>query len=212
MDRLNQPQFNSEEQSPEQPELEEISQAELISEVSRLKGELKLAHEVINRLENERFQDSMTGLLNRNFLEYYLTNNFDAEKDRDRIALVYGDINNFKNINDTYGHDFGDQCIITVADFLKEKFREEDIVIHPHGDEFVIICRNRDGIDHDELKARLNEIMDLPISEDVSLNIALGLAVFDSQERGGKIDTNLEDTKVRADQDMRHVKEKMKKI
>lgn len=218
MEKLNRPESSNKSSDIESRGSDESSQevAELVSEIFRLRfelqrtqSELESAQETIKRLTESSFQDQLTGLLNKNFFDNYAAENFNAEKDREKIALVYGDINHFKHINDTYGHDFGDECIKSTADFLKKNFREEDIVIRLHGDEFIVICRDRQGVGYEGLQARLESMMGSSIDENTRFNIALGLAVFDNTERDGKIDTNLSDTQMRAEQEMYRVKKEM---
>ena len=70
--------------------------------------------------------DALTGLLNR----HELTNNFkklveNHKKTNEAFAIVILDLDKFKPINDTYGHDFGDQVLIKVAEFLKTIFKKQ---------------------------------------------------------------------------------------
>ena len=184
---------------------------ELEKEVARLRMELKLGQEAIKKLTESNFQDHLTGLLNINFYEQYKVEKFDAKKDRNKIALVYGDLNNLKHVNDTYGHKEGDRLIVEAAEFLKEQFRNEDVVIRLYGDEFIVICRDRkDGISYEKLKDRLDIILDSEITSNSGLSIALGMAVFDDQEHNGVVDNNLNDTEIRAEQEMYRVKAAMK--
>ncbi len=185
--------------------------AELANEVARLRRELKLGKEAIKQLTESNFQDHLTGLLNMNFYEHYKAENFDAKKDRDKIALVYGDINGLKQVNDTFGHKEGDKLIIEAAEFLKDQFRNEDVIIRLYGDEFIVICRDRkDGISCEKLKARLDIVLNSEKDSGSRLELALGMAVFDGQEHDGKIDADLNDTEIRAEQEMYRVKSEMK--
>ena len=86
--------------------------------------------------------DPMTGLLNK-ATATQLIENYLAEMDSDSgAALVFIDIDNFKQVNDTYGHLVGDKWIITVARLLQGLCRQQDIVCRFGGDEFVMMLKD----------------------------------------------------------------------
>jgi diguanylate cyclase (GGDEF)-like protein/PAS domain S-box-containing protein len=116
------------------------------------------------RLEDElraaAVQDPLTGLANRRALVERLT---EAQLRRDReggrIGLVYLDLDRFKAVNDTHGHDVGDQVLRAAAERLVSATRELDTVCRMGGDEFVILCAPIDGdADLAELVARLRSM------------------------------------------------------
>lgn len=97
------------------------------------------------RAERGHFQqlaakDPMTGLLNRRGLESYL----DGAPRDNFMALAVFDIDDFKAINDTYGHDVGDQAIIYVADKVSRGIRNSDAAARIGGEEFVIFMASSD--------------------------------------------------------------------
>lgn len=100
----------------------------------------KRAEEKIERLA---FYDSLTGLPNRRLLIDRLQHAL-AFSDRDRIpgALLFIDLDNFKDLNDTQGHDMGDQLLKQVAIRVGECVREADTVARLGGDEFVVMLEN----------------------------------------------------------------------
>ena len=85
-------------------------------------------------LDTKAKRDPLTGLYNRSVLESYTFTSDDI--------IMFIDINDFKPINDIYGHDKGDEILKLVADTLKEYSREEDFTIRYGGDEFIVIFRN----------------------------------------------------------------------
>ncbi|MBS7527814.1 diguanylate cyclase [Fusibacter paucivorans] len=87
---------------------------------------------------NSAMTDSLTGLWNQR----YITRMFNDYMTNDTFVLM--DIDNFKQINDTYGHLAGDYVLITLAEIIKEHFRKTDIVCRYGGDEFIIIMKNCD--------------------------------------------------------------------
>jgi len=106
---------------------------------------------------NESERDKLTGLFNRRTFEKKLSkllksqqyNNqlYDAanmqdrrQYDRDATAwLIITDIDNFKRVNDTYGHVFGDEVILTISQIMKSCFRHSDLLFRVGGEEFVIL-------------------------------------------------------------------------
>ncbi len=95
------------------------------------------AHEQLRFLA---FHDPLTGLLNRGVMERVLEREFQrAKRYQDDISLVFLDLDDFKSINDTYGHDNGDNALIHTANCLNCLKRDSDIVARFAGDEFVVI-------------------------------------------------------------------------
>jgi diguanylate cyclase (GGDEF)-like protein len=92
------------------------------------------------RLEQESIRDGLTGLFNRRFMEISLERELHlASRSRNELSLLILDLDHFKNVNDTFGHDAGDQVLREVAEILRESVRAEDIVCRYGGEEFLII-------------------------------------------------------------------------
>jgi diguanylate cyclase (GGDEF)-like protein/PAS domain S-box-containing protein len=91
-------------------------------------------------LEQEAKHDALTGLLNRRALDALLPI-AQARADRSQmlLALMFLDLDGFKAINDTYGHDAGDELLCTVSARLKASIRRTDSLIRLAGDEFIVI-------------------------------------------------------------------------
>jgi len=89
------------------------------------------------------YHDPLTGLYNRvNFEEYLSHALFVAKRNETMLAILFIDLDRFKVINDTLGHDIGDEVLITVAGRLKKALRESDFISRWGGDEFVVIVEN----------------------------------------------------------------------
>ena len=110
--------------------------------------ELQIANERIKKLA---YQDSLTELYNRNHLEEKINKIIskcirdDGDKrsrQNDEFAILYIDLNNFKEINDNYGHNTGDMVLAAVSQHLRTSVREQDEVYRFGGDEFVILLQN----------------------------------------------------------------------
>jgi diguanylate cyclase (GGDEF)-like protein/PAS domain S-box-containing protein len=110
-------------------------------------SERKEAEEEIQRLA---FYDPLTELPNRRLLMDRLRRSIAAAKRRrGHGALLFIDLDNFKTLNDTFGHDFGDELLVAVAGRLAKCVRAEDTVARLGGDEFVIMLEDLGGDDRD---------------------------------------------------------------
>lgn len=131
--------------------------------------------------------DPLTGLPNRRVLEQRLAEALDqARQTNTRVALVFVDLNGFKNINDQYGHAAGDRVLITTANRLKRILRSTDTVARIGGDEFVVILQGLAlGLDLQDEARRICQKMFVELSPPVSIGndqrhigTSLGVAVF----------------------------------
>jgi diguanylate cyclase (GGDEF)-like protein/PAS domain S-box-containing protein len=141
--------------------------------------------DITDRLENEhRLQemaltDSLTGLANRRaFLEQLDQAHARATRYGTRLAVLYGDVDHFKAINDTYGHAAGDAVLRQVSGRLRSHFRAEDTVGRLGGDEFAIICEK--FTPHSEaLVERLRAVLAEPYTfrnQPIMATVSVGLA------------------------------------
>lgn len=87
--------------------------------------------------------DPLTGLLNRRSMEFHLNKVMDvAKKTGAQFSLIMADIDDFKKVNDTYGHDVGDQVLIHVATIMKQQLRGNDYVCRWGGEEMLLLISN----------------------------------------------------------------------
>lgn len=121
----------------------------------RLWGEVRATNA---KLQELAYHDPLTGAANRLLLK----KRFDLLKDRQvhSIGLLFMDMNGFKGINDTYGHDVGDLLLETVASKVSGVLRETDLLCRIGGDEFVILLSNVDELILVSLSARINQALD----------------------------------------------------
>jgi diguanylate cyclase (GGDEF)-like protein len=106
-------------------------------------GEIKLAH--AERVEYLAYHDGLTGLPNRSLFSKLLGQSINEAQRYDRqLAVAFLDLDRFKQINDTLGHDAGDQLLREVANRLKGCVRGSDSVARLGGDEFVALLLNLD--------------------------------------------------------------------
>ncbi|MFR1207217.1 MAG: GGDEF domain-containing protein [Bifidobacterium catenulatum] len=90
----------------------------------------------------EAEHDGMTGLLNKEAGWKHMRKYFDRMDSHDEAMLMFVDIDDFKTINDTYGHTVGDFWIREVASQLRHIYRQDDIICRYGGDEFMVLIRN----------------------------------------------------------------------
>lgn len=109
--------------------------------------------------------DALTGLTNRSlFYDRLETALRSADRNEGRLALLYLDLNDFKKINDTRGHETGDQLLIETARRLEDCTRETDTVARMGGDEFTVLLTDVHGHHSVETAvAKIRELMALPM-------------------------------------------------
>jgi diguanylate cyclase (GGDEF)-like protein len=102
-------------------------------------SELKLINIELERLSST---DNLTTLFNRRMFDIILDSEFSfSVRYKEYLSLVMLDVDNFKGINDKYGHACGDKVLIDIANILKENIRASDVAFRIGGEEFTIICR-----------------------------------------------------------------------
>lgn len=117
--------------------------------VNQLECSLDAATFRNNQLNRISMYDELTGIYNRRgFFEFANRVFMAPENEGKRAVLIFGDLDNLKKINDTFGHENGDYAIICAANFIKTGLRNTDIVGRIGGDEFAAfaICENEDII------------------------------------------------------------------
>ena len=114
-------------------------------EIFRDNSEKLASLSLIEELEEKAFQDPLTNLPNRRYLDRFLLARLDESSRYDwKFGLIFLDIDHFKSVNDTYGHDVGDEALKVLARTLTLCSRSFDIVGRWGGEEFVIAVVNVD--------------------------------------------------------------------
>ena len=117
---------------------------------------------LLNETQRKLYEDELTGVYNRRYLNEFLFLQHKNSKIPEKLTIIFMDLQNFKLINDTYGHLIGDKLLKNIAQTLAANVRTQDSVIRFGGDEFIIILTNctEDHIQYkiDKLKARLYAI------------------------------------------------------
>jgi diguanylate cyclase (GGDEF)-like protein len=112
----------------------------IIEKVRRLEKENSRLHELAKAVARDANEDALTGLSNRRHFELELKTWIENLKTQGtEFAVLYIDLDRFKFVNDTLGHDAGDRLLVSVAKMLRELTCETDLVARLGGDEFVIL-------------------------------------------------------------------------
>ncbi|NWA28383.1 PAS domain S-box protein [Pseudomonas gingeri] len=136
------------------------------------------------RREKEALTDTLTGLPNRRSLLEYLPNAMArARRIGVPLAVLFLDLDGFKAVNDTFGHEIGDLLLQVVADRLKACLRETDAVFRLAGDEFTAVVEGQFGgsQDAEQLAQKLIQLINAPVSigvASVQVGVSIGIALF----------------------------------
>jgi len=139
-----------------------------------------------NELKEQAIHDPLTGLHNRYYLNQVLALEVKRSKRYNHcMAFLMIDVNRFKEINDRYGHQVGDEVLKEVASLLREVVRESDIVVRYGGDEFLVVLLETDG-ESDFVKRRIAEKIALRNKKngwpDFPVTLSIGSAYWDPQD------------------------------
>ena len=88
---------------------------------------------------SKAYTDTLTGAYNREYFNANIEKIINSQMNNSQLGIMFCDIDFFKNVNDTYGHDIGDQVLKQIVELMKKMIRSNDIVIRWGGEEFVIL-------------------------------------------------------------------------
>ncbi|MCL4431763.1 MAG: EAL domain-containing protein [Epsilonproteobacteria bacterium] len=166
----------------------EITKVPMLDESGSLIGVLGIAHDITARKSNEAHIqnlahfDQLTGLPNRILLNdrvTYLLNM--AQRKNESLAVMFLDLDHFKNINDTLGHSIGDQVLIEVANRIKEALRDQDSVARLGGDEFIMLFPNTDSNAAMYIATKLIEVISkasMIENNELTITPSIGIAIY----------------------------------
>ena len=176
---------------------------ELLARVNR---ELKM-QELIRDLRESRAKlkrmaitDPMTRLYNRRYFTEISSNLFKVcRRDHKNLSVIMLDIDKFKRVNDTHGHQVGDSVIILLADILTAQKRKSDIACRYGGEEFVLLLPDAGLAGSEKLAGKIRttveeNILNLPTGETLRFTVSLGIAQVDMND-----EQNIEAALSRAD-------------
>jgi diguanylate cyclase (GGDEF)-like protein/PAS domain S-box-containing protein len=131
-------------------------------------------------LEHHALHDALTGLANRAYLMERLHQALElVERRRHEVAVLFCDLDEFKDINDTFGHDIGDEVLIVVADRISSVLRASDTAARLGGDEFVVLCEDIDDrVEAFQVVERIRRAVAEPVFYgDLRLHVTMSIGV-----------------------------------
>lgn len=180
----------------------------LMGEVEAARNETEEYAESLEELVAQRTReleqltrtDSLTDVFNKRAFDEHLRRELAAaQRNRHPLALVYVDINEFKRLNDTFGHQAGDDVLVDVAARLASAVRENDIVCRVGGDEFCVIMP---GVDKGDAQTAAHRFLELLVQhDDKQIGVSVGVA-----DTGPAIFCSGDDLVRQADQNMYRAK------
>ena len=111
-----------------------VQVAMLFKEEKKKNEQLEKNVDVVRKESNV---DTLTGLYNRKMMEEFILTQLQSIQ---AFSVIMMDIDNFKRVNDTYGHAFGDEVLKGLSSVLKEVIRKEDVAFRYGGEEFIVVC------------------------------------------------------------------------
>lgn len=134
-------------------------------------------------LAKEALKDSLTGLANRRAVEKHVENLLTTGSRTVAQSLFFIDLDGFKKINDTFGHDAGDFALVEIAKRLRKVPRANDMVARISGDEFIVVAECANGSFSatklaQKLLASVTKPIVLPSGDTVQVGASIGIALF----------------------------------
>ena len=140
------------------------------------------------QLRNMAVTDGLTNIFNKRYFMDVVRREFEYSRRRkDRLSLIFFDLDHFKLLNDTYGHEAGDFVLSELASMINVNAREYDLFARYGGEEFVILLR---GIELEEvvsLAERIRKMVETNVfhfgGEEITITLSMGVAVFEGDDK-----------------------------
>ncbi len=171
------------EESDERHQRMEQAMENLAGKVTRIESESEKLRSSLEQQRNKAMRDTLTGVNNRLAYEEFLEHEYSRwKRNHHALTLIVWDIDNFKMVNDRFGHQAGDKALRLVAQILKRRLRDSDYLARYGGEEFVSLLPDSNIQDALKLAEKLREIIASSEfhyhDERVNLTISCGLAQF----------------------------------
>ena len=125
------------------------------------------------KLKELAMYDSLTGLPNRH---YFMKKLSEALQDKESVALMFIDLDGFKRVNDTFGHEAGDHLLKEVAAQLNRFVKDSTFASRLGGDEFIVIVEEMDKKELMKLAADILRVLQLKV-DDLAISASIGIAI-----------------------------------
>lgn len=148
----------------------------------RSKAEARLLKKQ-QHLDHLAHHDQLTGLPNRHFLAAHLPGAIEAARSKGAsLAVLFLDLDRFKDVNDSWGHETGDKLLRTVAERIQGAVREADLVVRMGGDEFIVVLKDvRELREVNETAARIAQALATPVliaSRPLIATASIGVSLY----------------------------------
>jgi len=165
----------------------EKSNAEYIKAKEKTEKLNKLLYAEKQKLKKLSITDYLTGAFNKRFITSCLSEEIEAaHKKQEKLTVAMIDIDDFKNINDTYGHLYGDYVLKRIVSTIKSNLRQKDIVGRYGGDEFLIILRDTSKEEGYAMMERIRQkILEIEWEIDLVVTISGGVIEVGNEELTG---------------------------
>ncbi|MBU0621400.1 MAG: GGDEF domain-containing protein [Gammaproteobacteria bacterium] len=156
----------------------------LLDRSERIEGELRASNQLLEQLKAELEQlvvvDPLTGVFNRRKFHEYLGMSITAAmRHKQPFVLLMLDIDNFKRINDRYGHQLGDAVLRTVCELIGSSVREADLLFRVGGEEFCLVATSMDLAQARTLGEKIRQVIESHRFPKVGeVTISIGIASF----------------------------------
>jgi len=159
-----------------------------LRQAAKRQNELEAVNDLLNlkqhRLEKIINRDPLTGVLNRAGMNDILARNANQHQLL-TLSLMFLDIDHFKQVNDRYGHNMGDEVLVFFARLLEQNIRELDILARWGGEEFILVCPNTDIVSAATLAEKLRSAVEKASGPSgISITVSIGVSEMrkESQE------------------------------
>lgn len=151
-----------------------------LSVSTRRQQELEALNQLLNvksiKLEEQLTRDTLTGVFNREGIAHIFESHMHNQRGG-KLSMIFMDIDHFKQVNDTHGHNIGDQVLIEFAQVINKSTRGSDVLARWGGEEFVLICPNTDLMKAAHLAEKLRvNIQEHTWPELIPLTTSFGVA------------------------------------
>ena len=139
---------------------------------------------LMEQLRDTSLRDGMTGLYNRRFLEEFIDKVMSqAKREGETYSVMMLDVDYFKMVNDTYGHDIGDKVIVAIAKLLQTSVRDSDLAIRYGGEEFLIMLHNASDEGVTKIANKIHQefaaiVFEVGMGETIQKTMSIGISNF----------------------------------
>ncbi|REC94586.1 MASE3 domain-containing protein [Kushneria indalinina] len=148
-----------------------------------------------SQLTDHAYRDALTGLYNRRYLNETLPRLLENAGDKSPVSLALLDLDHFKRLNDTWGHDAGDQVLVALGEILTQRLRATDISCRYGGEEFIVVLP---GANAGIAMMRLNEVLEqfgqwsMTVGDDRIEHLTFSAGLIEAPRQGCDMSTLIE--------------------